>query len=250
MIDDSRSIRQQRLESAAAVSFIVLCIVGSVVGVAHLWERVGGTPLTVRAAVPKPPPRIPPLPAVPVDITGAISKGSPAAKVVVIGYSDFKCPYCRTFARDTWPDIDRKYVDTGKIRFVFRNLPLDQLHPFARPLAQAGVCADRQGKFWAFHDLLFERQALLDTVELERAVKDAGLDSSKLQACLKSEAGRRVQDDEAAGRPLGVTGTPTFFVGIAQPDGKILLKQRLSGAQPLAQFQAAVDKLLGEVGAQ
>jgi protein-disulfide isomerase len=169
---------------------------------------------------------------------------------VLIEYSDFNCPYCRTFARDTLPEFHKKYVDTGKVRFVFRNLPLDQLHPFARQIARTTACADRQGKFWPLHDLIFAAPSRFDADELDRLVKQAGLDTKILAACTSSDGVRRVVADETSGRALGATGTPTFFLGLTQPDGKILLKLRMTGAQPFKQFESAVEKLLVDAGSQ
>ena len=246
MNPEVRETGQRKLDVIAALAFIVLCVVGTAVGISQLWSKATGP--AARAAAPRPTQRpVAPLPTTPVDIKDTISLGNKSAKVALIEYSDFKCPYCATFARNSWPEIQKKYVDSGKIQFVFRNLPLDQLHPFARQAAQTAVCADQQGKFWQLHDLMFSRQAQLDAQELEKSVASVGLDRKKLSACLESEAPRMVAADEAAGRPLGVTGTPTFFVGVVQADGRVLLKQRLSGAQPVAQFQAALEKLLAEL---
>jgi len=236
-----------KLDVVAAVAFIVLCAVGIAVGISLLWTRGASAAQPARAAAPKPSARpSPALPPTPVDVTDAIALGNKTAKVTIIEYSDFKCPYCGAFARDTWPEIQKRYVETGKVRFIFRNLPLDQLHPFARQAAQTAVCAERQGKFWQLHDLMFARQAQLDAQELQKSIALVGLDWKKLSQCLSSDASRLVGFDEAAGRPLGVTGTPTFFVGLSQGDGRVLLKQRLTGAQSVAQFQAAFDRLLSE----
>jgi predicted DsbA family dithiol-disulfide isomerase len=97
------------------------------------------------------------------------------------------------------------------------------------------------------HDLMFAHQAQLDAQQLQKSVSIVGLDPEKLSACLGSEASRLVGADEAAGGPLGVTGTPTFFVGVLQADGRVLLKQRLSGAQPVVQFQTVLEKWLADV---
>jgi protein-disulfide isomerase len=253
MIDQGSRSRQERADYAAAIAFIVLCLVGVAVGGWHLWERVkasstqaarGGSPPLRPTSRPTPPA----LPPAPVDIADTISLGRASARVALIEYSDFKCPYCGAFARDTWPDLRRQYVDTGKVRFIFRNLPLDRLHPLARQIAQTATCADRQGKFWSLHDLIFARQAQLDVTELERVVGAAGLDRGQLSTCLRSEAARRVGADEAAGQPLAVTGTPTFFVGLVQPDGRVLLKQRVAGAQPAERFHALLDQWLADLG--
>lgn len=96
-----------------------------------------------------------PLPSRPVSIEGAAVKGKVGVRVGVIEYSDFQCPYCGTFARDTLPRIVSEYVDTGKAFFAFRHLPLEAIHPHARRAAEAAECARRQDRFWTVHDTIF-----------------------------------------------------------------------------------------------
>jgi len=248
MADETGTRRRDPLDTVALLAFIVLCVAATWV---LLERRTSTGTRTFAAAGPvrptRPtPPSPPPLPTDPVSIADATNLGSQAAPVALIGYSEFKCPYCGKFARDTWPGLAKKYVDTGKVRFVFRHFPLDQLHPFAREAAKAAVCADNQGKFWALHDRMFANQAQLDAVALAKDLKTVGLSISSFTACMDAQAAGRVAADEATGRPLGVTGTPTFFIGLVQPDGRVLLRQRLGGAQPLAQFEVALDRWLGE----
>jgi len=249
MTEPSMSGRQRRLDSIASVSFILLCVVGIVVGISVLWDRTA-TPATRAAAAAQPPRRSPapppPLPTTPVDVSSGVALGSASARVTLIEYSDFKCPFCRTFANDMWPSLRRKYVDAGRVRFIFRNLPLDSLHPFARTAANTATCAAVQNQFWPLHDLMFAKQAQLDADELAEIVKAVGIDGSKMSKCVAADASGRVQAEEESGRSLGVTGTPTFFVGLVQQDGRVLLKQRLAGAQPIAQFEAALDRWLKE----
>ena len=246
--------RRDPLETVALLAFIVLCAVATWV----LAARHTGSSMSASAAslTPPPPPRPtprtppppPPLPKEPVSLGEVTSRGDNGAKVVVIAYSEFKCPYCGAFARDTWPGLLKKYIDPGKVRFIFRHLPLDQLHPFARQAAKAAVCADRQGKFWALHDVMFAHQAALDATELAKDVRAVGLDATRFAACLADVAARRVEADEATARSLGVTGTPTFFVGLVQPDGRVILKERIGGARPIGDFEAALDRWLSAVG--
>jgi protein-disulfide isomerase len=249
MTEPNMSGRPGRLDSIASVSFILLCLVGIVVGISVLWDRTA-SPGTRAAGAAQPPKRspapAPPLPTTPIDASIGVALGSASARVTLIEYSDFKCPFCRTFANDMWPSLRRKYVDAGKVRFVFRNLPLDQLHPFARTAANTAACAAVQNQFWPMHDLMFTKQAQLDAGELAEIVKAVGLEGPKLSKCVAVDAARQVQSEEESGRSLNVTGTPTFFVGLAQKDGRVLLKQRLAGAQPIAQFEAALDRWLKE----
>lgn len=128
----------------------------------------------------------------------------------------------------------------------FGHFPLDQLHPEARQAAEAAACADRQGAFWAFHDLVFAAQDSLSAVDLANHAKKLRMDTSKFSTCMAIDGPNQVRTNEASGRALGVTGTPTILIGLVQPDGRVLLKQRLSGAQPLALLAPVLDRWLAE----
>ena len=174
-------------------------------------------------------------------------KGNPDAEVIVVEFSDFQCPFCSRFYDQTLPLIQENYIDTGKIKFVYRDFPLDQLHPNARPAHVAAECADDQGKFWEYHDILFERvgewQSLPRSSLGDKFVAFADeleLDQSSFVTCLESiEVAQEVQSDYLDGGRYGVSGTPAFFVG-TEKDGFILI----SGAQPFSSFQASIDSLL------
>jgi protein-disulfide isomerase len=231
------------LETVAVVAFIVLCVVLT-------WRLLNGGPSTpVRAAVPKlptrtAPPPPPPPPAEPVAVVGAPIRGSREARAMLIEYSDIQCPYCGLFARDTLPVLEKEYVDTGKVRLVFRHLPLDTMHAFARPAAESAECAGRQGKFWEMHDRLFADQHALDLGGLAASATAIGLDRKKYDACMKGDARARVDEDAASAKAFGISGTPAFFLGLAQDDGRVKVTQRISGAVPMAQLRSALDRLV------
>lgn len=167
--------------------------------------------------------------------------GNPDAKVTIVEFSDFQCPFCRSFFEETFSEIKKQYVDTGKVRIVFRDFPLS-FHPAARPAALAAQCAHDQGKFWEFHDKLFIEQAKKGNATIEFGVFDLktwagqlGLNRATFDACLDSEQHEDdVQADIDAGTGAGVTGTPSFFVNGIQ----------LVGAQPFAAFKAVIEQEL------
>ena len=175
-------------------------------------------------------------------------KGNPNAPVTVIEYSDFACPFCSRFFTQTLPQLEENYIDTGKIKFVYKDLPLDSLHPNARPTHIAAECADEQGKFWEYHDVLFEKQSewqRLPSTDLSSTLtayaSDLGLQSASFESCLQSQdIADEVNKDSLEAASYGATGTPTFFIG-TEKDGFI----KLVGAQPYAVFQNEIDKLLG-----
>lgn len=228
------------LEVVATIAVIVLC--GTVV-----WALATRQPATVpRNSAPRPAPRPqPPLPAEPVAI-GGVTQGSNTARLALIVYSEFKCPFCGVFARDTMPALTEKYINTGKVQLVFRHFPLDGLHPFARKAAQAAECASQQGRFTELHDAMFASQAALDGPSLDVHLSRLGLKNTAFDACMTGSSAKRIDEDVEAGRALGVTGTPTFFIGVAQGDRRFKLVQRLSGARPLKDFETALDRWLAE----
>ena len=148
--------------------------------------------------------------AIEIDIAGAPSRGSQMATVTIVEFSDFECPFCGRFF-PTLKQIKDTYGD--RIQIVYRQFPLPNLHPSAFKAAEASLCANEQGEFWAFHDLLFQEQSRLAVRDLKEKAGRLGLNQRKFDNCL--DTGRyvqQVQDDMAAGRTAGVTGTPALFV--------------------------------------
>jgi len=175
-------------------------------------------------------------------------KGNANAPVTVVEFSDFQCPFCSRFFTQTLPALQENYIDTGKIKLVYKDLPLDNLHPNARPAHIAAECADEQGKFWEYHDVLFEKQSEWSrsssadlSSQLTQYATSMGLNSASFGSCLSSPSmADEVNDDFLQAASFGATGTPTFFIG-NEKNGFI----KLVGAQPYAAFQAAIDAQLG-----
>ncbi len=170
-----------------------------------------------------------------VDATGP-SRGNAAAKVVIVEFADFECPFCSK-AHETLTEVLKTYGD--KVRLVFRHFPLS-FHPKAPKAAEATACADEQGKFWELHDALFDSQAL-EIEALKLQAQRAGLDFPKFNECLDSgRTASVVKRDMAAGQQVGVSGTPAFFV-----NGFML-----SGAQPEEAFAKLIDAELARLEKQ
>ncbi len=170
-------------------------------------------------------------------------KGLATAPVTIVEYADLQCPNCALFARTTEREIERQYIETGKVRLEFRHFPF--LGQESERAAEALECAGEQGKFWQYHDALFAAQAGENRGAFSdknlRAIADrAGLDGAALAACLDSGRYRdRVQADKLAGEAAGVQGTPTFFI-----NGRMVV-----GAQPFSVFQSVIEQALAEAGA-
>ena len=171
-------------------------------------------------------------------------RGDAKATVALIEFSDYQCPFCGRYTKDTLPQIESEYVETGKVKYVFRDLPLD-FHKNAFKAAEATHCAGEQGKFWEMHTLLFQNQAALGPEQLPAHAKTLGLGEEKFQECLAS--GRFAADirkDIADAGAVGISGTPSFLLGVVQPDGRVRVTKKLVGARPYAEFKAAFDSLL------
>ena len=167
-------------------------------------------------------------------------KGDLNAPVTIIEFSEYQCPFCKKYVDETYQKIMEEYVDTGKVRYIFRDFPLG-FHPNAKPAAIASECAHEQGKFWEYHDLLFENQNSLNLENYKKWAVDLGLDTEQFNGCLDSEKYKKeVEKDLADGQSYGVSGTPAFFV-----NGKMI-----SGAQPFAAFKQAIEEALQSEGSQ
>jgi protein-disulfide isomerase len=152
------------------------------------------------------------LPRDPIAIASEPFKGNGTAKVALIEFSDYQCPFCSRYSRDTLPRIVTDYIDTGKIRYVFRDLPLS-FHKQAFKAAEAAHCAGAQDKFWEMHDLLFQNQARLKRSHLEEYARRLKLDVARFAAELDTHAHiGRVRADLESGARSRVRGTPGFFV--------------------------------------
>ena len=185
-----------------------------------------------------------PIPDVPLAMDGTAVKGLSGAPVGLIGFSDFQCPYCGRFAREVLPELERDYVRTGKLQVVFRHLPLER-HAAALPAAAAVECAGQQGKFWDLHDRLFAAEAQTLTVDqIQRLAESAGVAVPEFDACLANGTPARVLDDVELARGLGVTSTPTFFVGSILPSGELSVAAAIPGALPVMDFRREIEAVL------
>ncbi|MBI1972139.1 MAG: DsbA family protein [Candidatus Aenigmarchaeota archaeon] len=176
------------------------------------------------------------------------SLGDTNAPVTIVEFSDFQCPFCRATYRDVLPDLKANYVSTGKVNFVYRDFPLPaSLHPAAFIAAEAGQCANEQGKFWEMHDKIFDEQnkqgqgtVAFSADNLKSWAAEIGLDTSSFNSCLDLEKyASEVQKDLSDGEKAGVQGTPTFFIGNAK-DGYVVIP----GAVPYSVFKQVVDQEL------
>jgi protein-disulfide isomerase len=180
------------------------------------------------------------------DIDKAPFKGKKDAKVTLIEFSDFQCPFCGRHVRDTVPQLDSEYIKTGKVKYVFKDFPLESIHQNAFKAAEAAECAGDQGKYWEMHDKLFANQTALTPDDLVKYAGELNLDKAKFEKCLSSGTyASKVRDSISEGQKAGVTGTPAFFLAINEGnDSSVKTSKKIVGAQPYANFKSAIDDLL------
>jgi protein-disulfide isomerase len=163
-----------------------------------------------------------------------LAVGSP--RLTIIEYGDFECPYCGEFARDTFPTFKAQYIDTGKVRWVYRHFPLNG-HPRAKPAAEASESAAAQGRFWEYLELLYQNQTAFADTDLQDYAAQLGLDPAAFSVCQSSGVqAARVDRDAQSATALGAFATPTFFIGTV----------RVDGAPTLSEFTSLVDQALAQ----
>lgn len=167
-----------------------------------------------------------------VSVDGAPFRGAEAAPVTIVKFEDFHCPYCRR-VQATLSELLTRY--DGKLKIVHRDFPLDTVHPQARAAHEAARCAGEQGKFWAYHDILFANGPKSGAEELKAFAKETELDLAKFEECMESGRTRAaIEADVEEGQRLGLTGTPAFMI-----NGRLI-----SGMQPIERFVEIIDQEL------
>ena len=168
--------------------------------------------------------------------------GSPSAPLVLVEFTDFQCGFCKRFHDTTMPELIKQYVDTGKLRIRYRNLPLD-FHTNAGPAALAALCAGEQGKFKPMRDKLFVNTAALSYANFEKAAEELKLDVAAWKRCYEAKTfDAQIKQDMQDAAAAGITGTPSFVLG--RPTDKMVSGVKIVGAQPFANFDAEIKKLL------
>ena len=200
----------------------------------------------LKGQAPRPAAAAPAVADIVLQLDKAPIRGAETAKLIFVEVSDFECPFCGRYAADTSPQIKKAYVDTGKIRHAFINLPLAS-HRYAMKAAEAGSCASEQGKFWEMHDRLFSNQgAALAANRLPGHADALGLNSEAFKSCLDTgKQAAHVRSDLAMADAAGVTATPTFFLGTLDTKSQRLkVAKKIVGAKSFQIFKEAFDTLL------
>lgn len=234
--------------STIIFSFALLNAAGTVAGGLSQIKVAGNTggtiqPTNTPQATPSAAPGV-------LKTQNAPVQGDANAKITMVEFSDFQCPFCRLFYVNSYGQIKKDYVDTGKVKVIYMNFPLDSIHPAARDSAIGAVCAHQQGKFWEYHNKLFDEQQELNpqgntvnygATEIKAWTAEiTGIDTAVFNDCLdKKKTDAIVQAELENGVENGITGTPGFI--IVGPNGQ---RQTISGAQPYSAFKSVFDAML------
>jgi protein-disulfide isomerase len=181
-----------------------------------------------------------------IGVEGATVYGKSDARVTIVEFSDYQCPFCARYSSETFPQIDRDYIRSGRVKYVFRDYPIDAIHPQSPKAHEAVHCAAEQGKHREMHEKVFSNQKAMSVADLVGHAQAIGLDQAAFDQCLNSGVhSAKVSSGIAEGQQLGVRGTPTFFVGLTEANStKFKAAKRIVGAQPYSAFKTAIDELL------
>ncbi|WP_231113062.1 DsbA family protein [Vibrio natriegens] len=168
--------------------------------------------------------------------------GSSDAKIAIIEFSDFQCPYCKSFADFTFKELKKNFIDTGKVQYVPRDYPLD-FHPQAEGAAIAAACSSQQKSYWPMRDMLFSNVKQLGDDFYHKAATDLSLDLQAFSDCLKDPTvAEKVKEDLSLGQSLGVRGTPSFLIGRVE-NNLLIEPQIVVGAQQYSVFESIINEL-------
>ncbi len=174
--------------------------------------------------------------------SGWYSIGREDAPVTMVEFTDYQCPFCRKYHTDTFAELKKNYIDTGKVRFISRDLPLD-FHPYAQKAAEAARCAGDQNKFWELRDRLINNSANLSQDAILKMAQADSLDMTAFRACLDADKHKaEIQKDAIDASALGISGTPSFVIG--KTSKGTLDGDRLVGAVATSVFEAEFQKFL------
>jgi protein-disulfide isomerase len=183
-----------------------------------------------------------------IDVTGLPSQGDMAAKVVLVEFSDYECPFCARHAAEAGPEVYKEFVATGKLRYAFANLPLD-IHPRAKPLAVAAICAGQQDRYWEMRDLLFADKPKSNE-EIAGVAKKLGVNVTAFNQCLETPGPlKQIERDVRLAEELKLTATPAFAIGLIGGSGHVKVEKLISGALPFETFKKTIVDILAKSAA-
>jgi len=181
-----------------------------------------------------------------INLEGAPSLGEKSAKVTIVEFSDYQCPLSSRYFNLTMRELVKDYVSGGKVSYVFRDFPIESIHPLALKAAEGAHCAGEQGKYWELHDRLLRNQTAIGAEFLPLHGEMLKLDMTQFRECVDSgKYAALVRQSVAEAKKAGLRGTPGFFLGFTDPkSAKLKAVIYIDGAQPYETFRTAIDRLL------
>jgi len=177
-----------------------------------------------------------------IDLNGAEMLGSHSAPITVVEFTDYQCPFCQRFHLSVFGEMKKNFIDTGKVRFYSRDMPLDSIHPNAMRAAMSARCAGEQGQFWKLRDIMGAHPDKLEMADLVDDASSLQMDAKAFRACVESGKYREaVQSNVLEALKFGIGGTPSFVVGKSTPEG--VDGEVVEGAQPLTEFAKVFARL-------
>jgi protein-disulfide isomerase len=221
------------------IAFSLACVMFLALGAIRIEERLTGKTTTPRAPDP-----VETAEGQSLSIADAQTIGSSTARVVLVEFSDFQCPYCGRHDQDTFEAIKSEFVDSGKIKQVFMHLPL-QSHSQARAAAEAAECAGKQGRFWEMRRHLFANQTALSAPEaIPELAGRLHIDQQVFKKCLNGQTSAKIMGHLGAAEKLGLRSTPSFVIGREREAGRLELSKKIVGAHSIDVFRAALQDVL------
>lgn len=243
--------RMMRMLSGSIIVF-ALIIGGSIIFAANyiIAPRIGNTVASSSAQLPIPENTPPPSGPITISLDDDSVMGNKDAPVTIIEFGDFECPFCKKSFEELLPQLKRDFIDTGKVKFVYRDFPLD-FHENARKEAEAAECARDQGgdaSYYRYHDQIYTQTKSNGTglalTQLPVIAKTLGLNAQQFQQCLdSSKYAEEVEKDYQDGMTAGITGTPGWFIGKSNNDNTITAPA-VEGAQPYTVFKTIIEEQL------
>lgn len=224
-------------------------LIGSLYTRVNLLEKSAGTQAAAGGQVAgtgtNQPQALEPTPSpVDIEVGNMPVQGNQNAKVAIVEFTDYQCPYCERLFSGTFPQVKKDYIDTGKVKYFVMDFPLTQIHAQAQKAAEAANCAEEQGKFWEMHDKIFNNQSAIGVDDLKKYAGELGLNTSQFNSCLDDgKYADSVKKEQQAGEKYGVQGTPASFVGIVSGN---TVKQaiQVSGAIPFETFKSTIEDVI------
>jgi protein-disulfide isomerase len=178
------------------------------------------------------------------------AQGDTNAKVTVVEFGDFQCPFCQQFEQQAWPQLNDNYVKNNKVRFIWRQFPLTSIHPNAYKAAEASECANEQNQFWPYHDLLYQNQTTWSTqaaADAENSFVDyaqqLGMNTDQFRSCIDTDKYKKdIDADMADGNAALVDGTPTFFINGFRVVGAVPFSDPAGGTDLKQPIETALSK--------